>query len=101
MTNFRPVDRQTGFLMPPSVDERLPEKHLARLVVEMIASLDLRAMTGRYRGSGEASYRPAFCWASWSTATPPACSPAASWSGRLRACVEISASSGLHAHPVS
>src|SRR3954465_6796964 len=22
------------------------------------------------------------CWASWSTATPPACSPAASWSGR-------------------
>src|SRR5256885_583014 len=58
MKNFRPVDRDTGFLMPPSVDEWLPEKHLARFVVEVIASLDLRAMTGSYRGSGEASYHP-------------------------------------------
>jgi transposase len=58
MKNFRPVDRDTGFLMPPSVDEWLPEKHLARFVVDMIASLDLRAMIGSYRGSGEASYHP-------------------------------------------
>jgi transposase len=58
MKNFRPVDRDTGFLMPPSVDEWLPERHLARFVVEVIASLDLRAMTGSYRGSGEASYHP-------------------------------------------
>jgi hypothetical protein len=58
MKNFRPVDRDTGFLMPPSVDEWLPEKHLARFVVEVIAGLDLRAMLGSYRGSGEASYHP-------------------------------------------
>jgi transposase len=58
MANFRPVDRDTGFLMPPSVDEWLPEKHLARFVVDVIASLDLRAMIGSYRGSGEASYHP-------------------------------------------
>ena len=58
MSNFRPVDRETGFLMPPSVDEWLPERHLARFVVEVIAGLDLRAMTGDYRGSGEASYHP-------------------------------------------
>ncbi len=58
MSNFRPVDRDTGFLMPPSVEEWLPEKHLARFVVEVIASLDLRAMIGRYRGCGEASYHP-------------------------------------------
>ncbi|HEX3989619.1 MAG TPA: IS1182 family transposase, partial [Acetobacteraceae bacterium] len=42
----------------PSVDEWLPERHLARIVVEVIAGLDLRAMTGDYRGSGEASYHP-------------------------------------------
>jgi transposase len=59
MKNFRPVDRDTGFLMPPSVDEWLPERHLARFVVEVVASLDLRAMTGSDRGSGEASYHPA------------------------------------------
>jgi len=58
MSNFRLIDRDTGFLMPPSVDEWLPERHLARFVVEVIAGLDLRAMTGGYRGSGEASYHP-------------------------------------------
>src|SRR6187431_2553488 len=58
MSNFRPIDRDTGFLMPPSVDEWLPQRHLARFVVEVIAGLDLRAMTGSYRGSGSASYHP-------------------------------------------
>ncbi len=58
MSNFRPIDRDTGFLLPPSVDEWLPERHLARFVVEVVAELDLRAMTGSYRGSGEASYHP-------------------------------------------
>jgi len=58
MSNFRPIDRDTGFLLPPSVDEWLPERHLARFVVEVVEGLDLRAMTGSYRGSGEASYHP-------------------------------------------
>ena len=31
MSNFRTIDRQTGILLPPSVEEWLPEKHLARL----------------------------------------------------------------------
>ena len=58
MSNFRLINRDTGFLMPPSVDEWLPERHLARFVVEVIAGLDLRAMISSYRGSGEASYHP-------------------------------------------
>ncbi len=58
MSNFRPIDRDTGFLLPPSVDEWLPGKHLARFVVEVIDGLDLRAMSGSYRGSGSASYHP-------------------------------------------
>ena len=58
MRNFRPIDRQTGFLLPPSVDEWLPEKHLARFVVEVIDGLDLSVMRGSYRGSGSASYPP-------------------------------------------
>ena len=58
MSNFRLIDRDTGFLMPPSVDEWLPERHLARFVAEVVEGLDLRAMTGSYRGSGEASYHP-------------------------------------------
>ena len=58
MSNFRPIDRETGFLLPPSVDEWLPERHLARFVVEVVGGLDLRSMTGSYGGSGEASYHP-------------------------------------------
>src|SRR5271167_3584143 len=58
MSNFRTIDRETGFLMPPSVDEWLPEKHLARFVVEVVDGLDLSAMTKSYRGTGSASYRP-------------------------------------------
>ena len=58
MSNFRPIDRETGFLLPPSVDDWLPEKHLARFVVEVIDGLDVSAMSGAYRGSGSASYHP-------------------------------------------
>ena len=58
MSNFRPIDRQTSFLLPPSVDEWLPEKHLARFVVELIDNLDVSAMSCAYRGSGSASYHP-------------------------------------------
>src|ERR1700681_805200 len=58
MSKFRPINRDMDFLMPPSVDEWLPQRHLARFVVEVIEGLDLRAMTGSYRGSGEASYHP-------------------------------------------
>src|SRR5271165_4580142 len=58
MTNFRTIDRQTGYLLPPSVDEWLPEKHLARFIVEVIDGLELGRMSGAYRGSGSASYHP-------------------------------------------
>ena len=58
MSNFRTIDRQTGFLLPPSVDEWLPERHLARFVVEVIDGLDLSAMSRSYRGTGSASYHP-------------------------------------------
>src|SRR6202162_306964 len=59
MPNFRPTDRQTGFLVPPSVDEWLPQRHLARFVGEVIDDLALSAMSKSYRGSGSASYHPA------------------------------------------
>ncbi len=56
ISNFRPIDRDTGFLLPSSVDEWLPERHLARFVVEVIDGLDVSAMSKSYRGAGSASY---------------------------------------------
>ena len=58
MSNFRTIDRETAYLLPPSVDEWLPEKHLARFIGEVIDGLDLGRMSRDYRGSGSASYHP-------------------------------------------
>lgn len=59
MSNFRQMDRDTSFVFPPSVDEWLPQRHLARYVVEVVDGLDLSEMVKAYRGSGSASYHPA------------------------------------------
>ena len=59
MSNFRTINRDTGFLLPPSVDEWLPQRHLARFVAEVIDGLDLSSLVKAYRGSGSASYHPA------------------------------------------
>jgi transposase len=59
MSNFRPINRDTGFLLPPSVDEWLPQRHLARFVVEVVDRLELAEFEKAYRGSGSASYHPA------------------------------------------
>jgi len=58
MGNFRMSDRGTGFLLPPSIDEWLPEQHLARLVVDVVDGLNLEALIRLYRGSGSKSYHP-------------------------------------------
>jgi transposase len=58
MANFRPVDRATPFLLPPSVEDWLPKDHLARFVVDIVDQLDLSALTRQYRGTGSAAYHP-------------------------------------------
>lgn len=55
MSRFVPADRDTAYLLPPSVDEWLPGDHLARFVVEVIEQLDLRELTGQYAGRGSAA----------------------------------------------
>jgi len=52
MTKFVAVDRDTLYLFPPSVQEWLPEDHLARFVVETVEQLDLRELERAYAGLG-------------------------------------------------
>jgi transposase len=59
MANFRPIDRATPFLLPPSVEDWLPKVHLARFVVDTVDQLDLSALIRQYRGTGSAAYHPA------------------------------------------
>jgi len=57
-SKFRPVDRDTLYLLPPSVRDWLPEDHLARFVVEIVDRLDLGALERRYGGGGKDPYHP-------------------------------------------
>ena len=56
---FRPIDRETPFLFPPSVQKWLPENHLARFVVEVVRELDLRALEDAYTRRGSPADPPA------------------------------------------
>ncbi len=47
---FRAVDRDAGYLLPPSVQDWLPEQHLARFVVEVASKLDLHELEMPYAG---------------------------------------------------
>jgi transposase len=56
---FVSVDRDTAYLLPPSVQEWLPENHLARFVVEIVEQLDLGKLTTAYCGRGSDAFHPA------------------------------------------
>ena len=55
---FKDCDRNTLFLMPPSVDDWLLEGHLARFVVDIVSRLDLSSIENAYAGRGSESYPP-------------------------------------------
>jgi transposase len=65
--NFRAVDRDQQFLMPPSMAEWLPEDHLAWFVIDVVEELDLAGFDESYRldGRGAAAYAPAMMVALW------------------------------------
>jgi len=59
--NFIACDREQELLLPPSLREWLPEGHLAWLVIDAVAQLDLAAFYADYRadGHGRAAHDPA------------------------------------------
>ena len=59
MSPFKPINRHTSYLFPPSVDDWLPEQHLARFVVDVVEQLDLKEMERVYRGAGTEAFHPA------------------------------------------
>ena len=53
---FRPIDRDTDYLLSPSVQERLPESHLAGYVVDVVEGrLNLSELERAYVGRGFAA----------------------------------------------
>ncbi len=58
--NFRILDRDQMYLMPPRLKEWLPEDDLAWFVMDAVSQVDLKKFHSRYRedGRGNAAYDP-------------------------------------------
>ena len=59
--NFRTCDLDQPFLLPRSLQDWLPESHLARFIAELVPGLDLSKIYGFYGrrdGRGKAAYHP-------------------------------------------
>lgn len=58
MSNFREVNRKEPFLLPPSVDEFVPDGHLARMIDEVVERLDTEPIERKYSRLGRKAYHP-------------------------------------------
>ena len=58
MSNFIATSRSQIYLLPPSLDDWLPEEHLARFIVEIVEQLYLSPIVKRYRGCGSEAHHP-------------------------------------------
>jgi transposase len=52
MKIFRQYDQSQAFLLPPSLDEFVPESHEARIINEVVDTLDLSPLLAKYKGGG-------------------------------------------------
>jgi len=57
-SKFIATSREQQLLFPPSIQDWLPEKHLARFVVDIVSQLDLRSLAEAYAGKGLKAYHP-------------------------------------------
>jgi transposase len=55
---FKYTDRHSLFLMPQSLDDWVPEDHLARFVVDIVTRLDISPIRNSYAGRGSEAYPP-------------------------------------------
>lgn len=55
---FKAYDPSQPMLLPPSLDELVPEGHPARIVNQIIEKLDIDLLAKKYKGGGSSSYHP-------------------------------------------
>ena len=56
---YKPYNQHQGYLIPPSVDDLIPQDHLVRMVSEVIDELNLEGRFRKYqKGGGASRYHP-------------------------------------------
>ena len=58
MVDMITPERDQMMLLPPCIQDWLPEDHLARFVAEVVDQLDLSSLVQQYRGTGKRAYAP-------------------------------------------
>ena len=65
--NYRPVDRDQSFLIPPDMRDWLPMNHLAWFLIDVVKQLDTSALHDKTKlgGTGRGGYDPDLLLAVW------------------------------------
>lgn len=58
MSKFKPYDKCQIMLLPPSVEDFIPQGHLARVIEEVVEQLDTSNLEEKYSNLGQKSYSP-------------------------------------------
>jgi transposase len=58
LLKFKPEQKVQLFLLPPSIDEFIPESHLARIIDSIVDKLDCSTIEKQYSYLGQKSYHP-------------------------------------------
>ena len=58
MQKFKPVNTDQLMLLPPSVEDFIPSGHLARVINDVVETIDVSAIEARYSHLGQKSYPP-------------------------------------------
>jgi len=58
MQKFKPLNTEQLLLLPPSVEDFIPEGHLARVINEVVETIDVKEIEAKYSYLGQKSYHP-------------------------------------------
>lgn len=57
-SKFKSIQNDQLFLLPPSIDDFIPEGHLSRVICEIVDTFDTRKIEEQYSYQGQKSYHP-------------------------------------------
>lgn len=58
MQKFKPLNNEQLYLLPPSVEDFIPSGHLARVINDVVETIDVQAIEKKYSFLGQKSYPP-------------------------------------------
>jgi len=58
MQKFKAVNNEQLFLLPPSIQDFIPAEHLARVINDVVDTIDVKEIEAKYSYLGQKSYHP-------------------------------------------